>query len=171
MDQGLWECGRGEKDMHAIPSSSMYFRHINSGLFRRAENRNCASIPLITWLISHLTVNALKPFTWTLTEKFMRLSSLWVLYSIINSSWSILNIFKVEGQGFKVDATRLTAHSKFLQDMLFDSNGLLGTAAEGTVDNPIIIQGCTIERFANFLKWLNHECVGYFSIHTYSLLI
>jgi hypothetical protein len=37
MDQGLWECGRGEKDMHAIPSSSMYFRHINSGLFRRAE--------------------------------------------------------------------------------------------------------------------------------------
>jgi hypothetical protein len=55
--------------------------------------------------------------------------------------------------------------------MLFDSNGLLGSAAEGTVDNPIIIQGCTIERFANFLKWLNHECVGYFSIHPYSLLI
>jgi hypothetical protein len=50
--------------------------------------------------------------------------------------------------------------------MLFDGDGLLGTATEGTVDNPIIIQGCTFERFANFLKWLNHECVSYCSIIT-----
>ena len=78
----------------------------------------------------------------------------------------MLNIFKVEGQGFKVDATRLTAHSKFLHKMLFDGDGLLGAATEGTVDNPIIIQGCTFERFANFLKWLNHECVSYCSIIT-----
>ena len=51
-------------------------------------------------------------------------------------------------------------HSKFLQDMLFDnSGGLLGLSKEGTVDNPIVIHGCTDEMFANFLGWLNHEYV------------
>jgi len=46
--------------------------------------------------------------------------------------------------------------------MLFDGDGILGTAREGTVENPIIVQGCTAERFANFLGWLNHKCVRNF---------
>ncbi|KAF8800933.1 hypothetical protein BYT27DRAFT_7262488 [Phlegmacium glaucopus] len=77
--------------------------------------------------------------------------------SAISDSGSILSLVKVEGQGFKVDATRLTAHSKFLHDMLFDGDGILGTATEGTINNPIIVQGCTVKRFANFLGWLNHN--------------
>ena len=68
---------------------------------------------------------------------------------------------KVEGQGFKVDASRLTTHSDFLQKMLFDSEGHLGVSMngmeEGTVDNPIVVQGCTAGMFANFLGWLNHK--------------
>ena len=48
--------------------------------------------------------------------------------------------------------------------MLFDSNGLLGVSKEGTVDNLIIVQGCTVETFANFLGWLNHKYVGSHSI-------
>jgi hypothetical protein len=66
---------------------------------------------------------------------------------------------KIDGKGFKVDAARLALHSKFLRDMLFNSDGLLGLSKEGTVDNPIIIHGCTEEMFANFLGWLNHEYV------------
>ncbi|KAF8816665.1 hypothetical protein BYT27DRAFT_7220536 [Phlegmacium glaucopus] len=57
----------------------------------------------------------------------------------------------VEGQGPKVDATR------FLHDMLFDGDGILGTTTEGTINNPIIVQGCTVKIFANFLGWLNHN--------------
>jgi hypothetical protein len=73
---------------------------------------------------------------------------------MINSEYS-----KVDGTGFKVDAARLALHSKFLRDMLFDSDGHLGLMQEGTVDNPIVIHGCTVETFANFLGWLNHEYV------------
>jgi len=67
--------------------------------------------------------------------------------------------FKVEGKGFKVDATWLAAHSEFLCTMLFDEDGCLGNAKEGMDDFPIIIQGCTESAFANFLGWLNHKCV------------
>ena len=74
---------------------------------------------------------------------------------------------KVEGQGFKVDASRLTTHSEFLRKMLFDSKGHLGISMdgmkEGTVDNPIVVQGCTAGMFANFLGWLNHKYVLHFS--------
>ena len=66
---------------------------------------------------------------------------------------------KVGGQGFKVDAARLTSHSAFLREMLFESNGFLGKSLEGSVDNPTIVEGCTVEAFANFLGWLNHKCV------------
>ena len=68
---------------------------------------------------------------------------------------------KVEGQGFKVDASRLTTHSDFLRKMLFDSEGHLGILMdgmkEGSVDNPIVVHGCTAKMFANFLGWLNHK--------------
>jgi hypothetical protein len=70
----------------------------------------------------------------------------------------ILSI-QVEGKGFKVDASRLAKHSKFLRDMIFDNDGHLGLSKEGTMDNPIVIHGCTEEMFANFLGWLNHEYV------------
>ena len=58
----------------------------------------------------------------------------------------------------------------FLRDMLFDSDGHLGLSKEGTVDNPIIIHGCTDEMFANFLGWLNHEYV-FNSLFKFYLLI
>lgn len=40
--------------------------------------------------------------------------------------------------------------------MLYDDNGILGLKKEGTVEFPIIVEGCTAETFANFLGWLNH---------------
>jgi hypothetical protein len=43
--------------------------------------------------------------------------------------------------------------------MLFDSNGFLGTSQEGTIDNPIVVHGCTAQTFANFLGWLNHKYI------------
>jgi hypothetical protein len=43
--------------------------------------------------------------------------------------------------------------------MLFDTSGHLGLTKEGSVDYPIIVQGCTAEAFANFLGWLNHKYV------------
>ena len=43
--------------------------------------------------------------------------------------------------------------------MLFDSDGHLGVSGEGTVENPIVVLGCTAGMFANFLGWLNHKCV------------
>jgi hypothetical protein len=73
----------------------------------------------------------------------------------------IFYFLKVEGQGFKVDASRLTTHSDFLRKMLFDGEGHLGVPMdgmkEGTVDNPIVVLGCTAGMFANFLGWLNHK--------------
>lgn len=71
----------------------------------------------------------------------------------------MLRLPKVEGQGFKVDAARLASHSPFLDKMLFDGSGNLGLTREGSVDNPIILHGCTAEAFANFLGWLNHKYV------------
>jgi hypothetical protein len=53
----------------------------------------------------------------------------------------------------------LSQHSKFIRDMLFDDSGNLGLIKEGTVEYPIIVQGCTAETFANFLGWLNHQYV------------
>lgn len=43
--------------------------------------------------------------------------------------------------------------------MLFDDSGNLGLIKEGTVEYPIIVQGCAAETFANFLGWLNHQYV------------
>ena len=43
--------------------------------------------------------------------------------------------------------------------MLFDDEGHLGVSEEGTVDNPIVVLGCTVGTFANFLGWLNHKYV------------
>jgi hypothetical protein len=43
--------------------------------------------------------------------------------------------------------------------MLFDNNGHLGVEKEGTLDKPIIVEGCTADTFANFLGWLNHKFV------------
>ena len=43
--------------------------------------------------------------------------------------------------------------------MLFDGSGNLGLNEEGSVNHPIILQGCTAEAFANFLGWLNHKYV------------
>jgi hypothetical protein len=72
----------------------------------------------------------------------------------------MLNHSKVEGQGFKFDVTRLTAHSKFLREMFFDDTGRLGLQLEGSsLHDPLVIEGCTAEAFANFLGWLNHKYV------------
>jgi hypothetical protein len=43
--------------------------------------------------------------------------------------------------------------------MLFDDSGNLGLTKEGTLEYPIVVQGCTGETFANFLGWLNHQYV------------
>ncbi|KIM38493.1 hypothetical protein M413DRAFT_30043 [Hebeloma cylindrosporum] len=66
-------------------------------------------------------------------------------------------VFSVEGQGFKVDAARLTHHSQFLRDMLCDGSGNLGLTKEGSLEYPIVVHGCSRETFANFLGWLNHD--------------
>lgn len=170
MDQGCWEYGRGERGMCAILLSSTYVICIYSVLSLCAKNRNCPSRLYPIDHMANFPSNSQRPLYFHPEfdrEVFAVVFS--VSSSIPDSSWLILNISKVEGQGFKVDATRLTAHSKFLRDMLFDKDGFLGTGGEGTPDKPIILQGCTAERFANFLRWLNHECVVYCS-YTYSLL-
>ena len=147
----MWKRGKRHNVWHSIFWASIV-RCIYSLISHCTDNRNFPSSLLIIWTISHPKVSALNHFTQTLTGKSSQLSFLWVL---LLAYWSILSLFKVEGQGFKVDAARLTAHSSFLWEMLFDSNGLLGISKEGTVDNPIIVQGCTVETFANFLGWLN----------------
>src|SRR6266540_828453 len=106
----------------------------------------------------HPLVNALNPFTQTLIVKSTWSSSQWVSYEFTCFS-KCPYFFQVDGQGFKVDASRLTAHSDFLHKMLFDSDGHLGVSGEGTVENPIVVLGCTAGMFANFLGWLNHKCV------------
>jgi len=68
----------------------------------------------------------------------------------------MLRLPKVEGQGFKVDAARLAQLSEIIDGMLYDDNGKLGLKKEGTLEFPIIVEGCTAETFANFLGWLNH---------------
>jgi len=55
--------------------------------------------------------------------------------------------------------------------MLFDSSGRLGVLQEGTIDNPIIVYGCTVDTFANFLGWLNHKYVGISSLFTLTDMI
>lgn len=52
---------------------------------------------------------------------------------------------------------RLTMHSKFLRELLFDKEGLIGSKDEGTEAHPIIVKGISEEAFAHFLGWLNHE--------------
>ena len=52
--------------------------------------------------------------------------------------------------------------------MLFDSNAL-GSSKEGTADNPLVVHGCTVETFANFLGWLNHKYVSSPSIFQVTL--
>ena len=56
--------------------------------------------------------------------------------------------------------------------MLFNNDEHLGVSEEDTVDNPIVVLGCTVGTFANFLGWLNHKYVcNSSSSMTYSLLI
>jgi len=43
--------------------------------------------------------------------------------------------------------------------MLFDDSGNLGLTKEGTLECPIIVQGCAAETFTNFLGWLNHQYI------------
>ena len=54
-------------------------------------------------------------------EVFMVIFSVRAIFSKGNHHWTKGFFLKVEGQGFKVDASRLTTHSDFLQKMLFDS--------------------------------------------------
>ena len=69
----------------------------------------------------------------------------------------------MEGEGFKIDSTRLTMHSEFLYNMLHNDLDI-GASQEGTVDNPIVVLGCSKETFANFMLWLNHKSVRLFSL-------
>jgi hypothetical protein len=48
--------------------------------------------------------------------------------------------------------------SEVFEGMLYDDNGKLGLK-EGTVEFPIIVEGCATETFANFLGWLNHQYI------------
>ena len=86
-------------------------------------------------------------------------------------SLMILKHYQFEGQGFKVDAAQLASHSTFLSKMLFDGDGHLGISKEGTLENLIIIEGCTSKAFANFLGWLNHKYINYNSYINYLVLI
>ena len=81
--------------------------------------------------------------------------------AIIGPSLSlmILKHHQVDGQGFKVDAARLASHSQFLDQMLFNNDGHIGESREGTISNPIVVEGCTSTAFANFLGWLNHKYI------------
>ncbi|KDR72044.1 hypothetical protein GALMADRAFT_143385 [Galerina marginata CBS 339.88] len=65
-------------------------------------------------------------------------------------------VFSVEGEGFRIDSTRLTMHSEFLYNMLHNDLDI-GISREGTVEKPIVVQGCSKETFANFMLWLNHN--------------
>jgi len=69
----------------------------------------------------------------------------------------------VEGEGFKIDSTRLTMHSEFLYNMLHNDLDI-GASQEGTVNNPIVVLGCSKETFANFMLWLNHKYVILFNL-------
>lgn len=62
----------------------------------------------------------------------------------------------MEGEGFKIDSTRLTMHSEFLYNMLHNDLDI-GASQEGTINNPIVVLGCSKETFANFMLWLNHK--------------
>lgn len=59
--------------------------------------------------------------------------------------------------------------SDVLGGMLYDGGKgggkgkTLGLKKEGTVDFPIVVQGCTAETFANFLGWFNHLYVNHLS--------
>ena len=54
-------------------------------------------------------------------------------------------------------------HSKFLYNMLHNDLDI-GAAQEGTVDNPIVVLGCSKKTFVNFMSWLNHKCVNLFNL-------
>jgi hypothetical protein len=43
-----------------------------------------------------------------------------------------------------------------IDGMLYNNNGKLGLKKEGTVEFPVVVEGCTAETFANFLGWLHH---------------
>jgi len=59
-----------------------------------------------------------------------------------------------------VDAAWLCMHSEPIRLMLYGENGkkggMIGMNGEGTVESPIIFDGCTKETFANFMVWLHH---------------
>lgn len=78
----------------------------------------------------------------------------------LSLSLMILKHHQVDGQGFKVDAARLASHSQFLDQMIFNNDGHIGGSREGTISNPIVVEGCTSTAFANFLGWLNHKYVS-----------
>ena len=55
--------------------------------------------------------------------------------------------------------------------MIFNNDGHIGISREGTVSNPIIVEGCTSVAFANFLGSLNHKYVSRNSHINYWVLI
>ena len=133
---------------------SMYGICIYSVVVHYSENKSMTCIwPHGIVNIQHhsiLTFHAMymrSPFLCVLLLFYLAILYLWIIFS------------KVEGKGFKLDATQLAAHLEFLHTMLFDENGCLGNTKEGTDALPIIVQGCAKSAFTNFSGWLNHKWV------------
>ena len=115
---------------------------------------------------SILTFHAMyvrSPFLCVLLLFYLAMLYLWIICS------------KVEGKGFKLDATQLAAHLEILFTMLFNENGCLRNTNKGTDDFLIIVEGCTKSAFANFFSWLNHKwfhcpwCIFLISINRISV--
>lgn len=61
---------------------------------------------------------------------------------------------------FKINASWLSNHCTFFQNLLFDSKDI-GLLAEGaSTERPIVVPDCTVDAFANFCGWLYSVCIS-----------
>ena len=81
-----------------------------------------------------------------------------IVFSVSLSHGTVgLTLMPCEGSGSGLQGRRKSSNFLFAIDMIFDGNRHLGVPKEGTVDNLVVVLGCTVRMFANFLDWLNHK--------------
>jgi len=61
--------------------------------------------------------------------------------------------FQVENTTFGLDVEGLLQHSDPLHQILHMEPA---DGSEGTEDNPIVVEGVTVQCFESFMTWLNH---------------
>ena len=61
--------------------------------------------------------------------------------------------FQVEDTTFGLDVGGLIQHSDPLREILQIEPA---DGSEGTENNPIVVNGVTVQRFESFMSWLNH---------------